>query len=59
MIWKHFSLYYQRPPGFKEKRLVKPTAIDSVMENEVLWGLVEGTQDRDQKRFPKNMILKG
>lgn len=29
------------------------------MENEVLWGLVEGTQDRDQRRFPKKVILKG
>lgn len=58
-MWKHFRLYYQGPPSFKNKRLVKATAINSVMENEVLWGLIEGTQDRDQRRFHQKMILKG
>lgn len=41
------------------KRLVKATAVNSAMENEVLWGLLEGTQDRDQRRFPQKVILKG
>lgn len=37
------------------KRLVRPTVIESVLENKVLWELIEGTQHRDQRRFPKRV----